>query len=79
MRQNEDWDGDTRGLSSSHVASVVVEVWMQVGRADAEWRLEYGVSLSGPQSEGRDKFRTSGVSFREAHLVPLLWGTSRKK
>lgn len=81
-KKKKEWDGVTRGHSSSHLESVVVmvvDIGMQVGRGDAYWRLEYWVSLSGPQSEGRDKFRTSGVSFRRTHLVPSVWGTSRKK
>lgn len=62
MQKNRDWERNTRGHSSSHLASVVVvEAWIQVGRGDIDQRLEYGISLPGPQSEGSSTFRTSDV------------------
>lgn len=66
MQKNRDWERNTRGHSSSHLASVVVveawiQAWIQVGRGDIDQRLEYGISLPGPQSEGSSTFRTSDV------------------
>lgn len=73
MQQNRDWEGNTRGHSSSHLESVVVvEAWIQVGRGDVDQRLEYGISLPGPQSEGSNTFRTSGVLVTSGFGAPSM-------
>lgn len=62
MQQNRDWEGNPRGHSSSHLASVVAEeAWIHVGRGDVDQKLEYGVSLPRPQSEGNNTFRISSI------------------
>lgn len=79
MQQNRAWEGNPRGHSSSHLASVVVEeAWIQVGRGDVDQRLECGISLPGLRVKGATHSEHL-VFWWHLALVPSVWGTIRKK